>query len=202
MSDNPLQDVLNQAMFYRAFEGQMLALGHPSGFGKPNFYSSDGVHFYELSQTGYGNGSFNYDDPHRSVLGEIKYYPKGNFWELHEAGDDFPVFRSAPTPDQIIATPLPIVREPVQLFFRGETYILVSTEKYRRLKYKLFFGRLPTLTPLLLLESEPSSRFTTPSGILKFGDKARWEGCVFEELRLADFDIVETEDHVFISSRQ
>ena len=56
MSDNPLQDVLNQAMFYRAFEGQMLALGHPSGFGKPNFYSSDGVHFYELSQTGYGNG--------------------------------------------------------------------------------------------------------------------------------------------------
>ena len=181
-------------------------------WGKPLYYSPDGIKFYELENRGFGGSSvkhhISFEDPHHNRKGDLKRDGNTLIWNRK-------VFKLADVPDEIDVVPLPTIREAEYLFkLRGGVYIYVSHDKYKFSyeSFKLFLGKPAQMkeVPVLGVERYRDGGTTyvkTAKGMLfsptpfDKEKKPTWDGEPIKQLDPKNFVIEENSDTVKITKK-
>lgn len=184
-----------------------------SDWGRPLFYSPDGVIYFELLRTGFGgnaNGhSINFEDPHHNRNGELKR-KEGTLTWLNKT------FKQVECPMNIEVVPLPTVRAPEYLFrLVGGIFIYVSANKYNYSyeSFKFFLGKPGQMKefPVLSVDRYRDGGTTyiktsagtlfSPTPFKKPKVKPTWDGEKIKELQPDQYTIEENDDTVKITKK-
>lgn len=184
------------AHFYKSLLDEWLALVDQHGLGEHNYYSPDGLIFYQLHQTGYGNGGFSFENPTDHTEGRVSLNKPTVTMKI-DGREDEPVFSPTPRPEYTIVIPLPAVRETLYFFrLRDDRFIYVSDDRYDRSneQIRLFFGQFNYMAQMPIAVISHNCRYEIAGfGLLEVSGRfAKLAGYVLEPLDLQNYIFNET----------
>lgn len=198
--------------FFRSNDGAMFAYGR---WGRPLFFSPNGLVFYELRAVK-EDESFVWNEESHALVFEDSRDCEINV--IRRLGDEIMCekkYHKVEGYPEIEVVPLPEAREPEYLFvLPDDRYLYVSADKYDRLygSFRLFVGpreamrRIP-VKDVTRLRDGSTTYIRTHEGTLfspsplSVGSWATWDGIKLTRVDPSQFAIVEKCDFVFITMR-
>ncbi len=200
MGDKP-----ENLLYYKSYLGQWIVLNSDK-LTSEAWWSPDGITFYQLESTGWGNGIMSVKHPLDMWKGEIgvEKWDKGELtFGINHSVHGRPIYRSQPVPNQpTIFIPLPKTRKVYAMYQipNGEI-ICVTCFKYY-LAYEtmcVYVGSLKKMVYCQTIVTE-GSIIETLKGVMNLRD-GTWEGIRLKTLEKDRYEVVESDFVLTIKER-